>query len=78
MYAVESAVSAMLAVCRHDNNEVSHKVFAVEWGHHQQGDAMNWREMTPRERRIEKLKDYGLAVAISLSLAWVLVERLSK
>lgn len=39
---------------------------------------MNWREMTPRERRIEKLKDYGLAVAISLSLAWVLVEGLSK
>ena len=39
---------------------------------------MNWREMTPRERHIEKLKDYGLAVAISLSLAWVLVEGLSK
>lgn len=39
---------------------------------------MNWREMTPRERQIEKLKDYMLATAISLSLAWLLVEGLSK
>jgi hypothetical protein len=39
---------------------------------------MNWREMTPRERRIEKLKDYMLAAGIALSLAWVLVEGLTK
>ena len=39
---------------------------------------MNWREMTPRERQIEKLKDYALAVTMATAFAWVLVEALSK
>lgn len=39
---------------------------------------MNINEMTPRERQIEKLKDYLLAVSIGLGLAWMLVESLSK
>lgn len=39
---------------------------------------MNTREMTPRERQIEKLKDYLLVVAIGAGLAWFLVDALSK
>jgi len=39
---------------------------------------MNINEMTPRERQIEKLKDYLLAVSIGLGLAWMLVDALSK
>jgi hypothetical protein len=42
------------------------------------GETMNINEMTPRERQIEKLKDYLLAVSIGLGLAWILVESLSK
>ncbi len=38
----------------------------------------NRREMTPRQRMIEDLKDYLLAAAIGLALAWVLVEGLSR
>lgn len=39
---------------------------------------MNYREMTPRERRIEKLKDYMLATGIAIALAWIIVESLAK
>jgi hypothetical protein len=39
---------------------------------------MNPREMTPSERRIHKLKEYTLAVAIGVALAWLLVDGLSK
>lgn len=39
---------------------------------------MNQREMTPRERQVEKLKDYMLAAAISLGIVWFLVDSLSK
>jgi len=39
---------------------------------------MNWREMTPRERQIEKLKDYLLAATIAASIAMVLFFGLSK
>lgn len=39
---------------------------------------MNPREMTPAERRTEKLKNYLLAVALGLALVWLLVEGLSK
>jgi hypothetical protein len=39
---------------------------------------MNTREMTPRERQIEKLKDYLLAVTIGCGLAWFVVDALSK
>lgn len=39
---------------------------------------MNPREMTPRERQVEKLKDYGLAVSISLGFVWFLVGALTK
>ena len=38
---------------------------------------MNTREMTPRERQIEQLKNYGLAVVIALSLAGLLFFGLS-
>jgi len=39
---------------------------------------MNWNEMTPRERQVEKLKDYALATAIAMALVWTLVEGLCK
>lgn len=39
---------------------------------------MNPREMTPRERQIEKLKDYLLAATIAICIAMVLFYGLSK
>lgn len=39
---------------------------------------MNTREMTPRERQVEKLRDYLLAAAISLGFVWMLVDNLTK
>lgn len=39
---------------------------------------MNTREMTPRERHVETLKDYLLAVAISAGFVWFLVDALTK
>lgn len=39
---------------------------------------MNWNEMTPRERQIEKLKDYALATAIALILVGTIVAELTK
>lgn len=38
----------------------------------------NWREMTPRERQVEKLKNYGLALAIAMGIVWLVVEGLTK
>lgn len=39
---------------------------------------MNPREMTPAERRREKLLNYALAIGLGLTLAWILIEGLSK
>lgn len=39
---------------------------------------MNRNEMTPRERQLDKLKSYGLAVAIGLSLAATFYFNLAK
>lgn len=39
---------------------------------------MNWNEMTPRERFIEKLKDIALAAAIAVTLAMLAANHLSK
>lgn len=38
----------------------------------------NYREMTPRERAIERTKDIGLAAAIGVTLAWALVAGLAR
>lgn len=39
---------------------------------------MNTREMTPRERQVEMLKDWSLAAAISAGFVWFLVDALTK
>lgn len=39
---------------------------------------MTRNEMTPRERLVEDLKDYMLAIAIGTALAWAIVWGLSK
>lgn len=39
---------------------------------------MDWRVMTPAERRKEKMADVALAAFIGLMMAWFLVEALTK
>lgn len=39
---------------------------------------MEWRIMTPRERKIERAKDYGMAFAIGIILAAILLEGLTR
>lgn len=39
---------------------------------------MNYREMTPRERWVQRLKNVGLAVAIGAVLGLILAEGLAK
>lgn len=39
---------------------------------------MNTREMTPRERQVETLKDCLLAVAVAIGFVWLMVDAITK